>query len=462
MSSEKGSNRRTVFNSDGFSSRRRFLKRTGAASVLLTGFAGCAQRTGSGGDTGGASGSNGGTTGIQGSSKSSSPPDKIKIGMTNALSGANADTGELYSQAYEMAIKDINEGSSETPYQWEGGGIYLSEYDTRVPVEVIIRDSQSSQDRAVNQYRQLIQQENIVAAIGPYSSGVTFAVGSVLESNGIPWIADAAASPKIFKQGWNYAFSVELPVTKWNIPQVEWLAAAKPEPNRLGVIHAEEAVTTAGAESTVEYAKKNTNLNAELIGSYPPDASDLSSLIQKAQSKGVDVFIDSGYVNTSTVFVRQLYSLGVDAKAIGVGLSVGIPGFYETLGEQASGVHGPQLWHPAITRALPYNGAKQFVKAYQKQYNQSPDYHVANGFDAVNIIAKAIEKAGETNSDKIRNRLANGTYERTLRGSLTFGDDGVLKGTGSIAAQIQGSPSNRSVEVIAPESDRTAEPIYPL
>jgi branched-chain amino acid transport system substrate-binding protein len=438
--------------------RRKILKTAGTGGVaLITGLAGCAQRTQTGG--GSSAGSANETTSGDGTL-----PNKIKIGMTNALSGPNAATGQIYKNAYNMAVDDINNGADATPYSWDGGGVYLSEHDTRLPVELLIRDSQSKADRAVNQYQQLISQENIPAAIGPYSSTVTYAVGSILEENKVPWIADAAANPRIHKQGWDYFFSVETPVDKWNRPQIKWLANAKPEPQKVGVFHSNSSVNTAGAEGMVAYAKNNTDLDIEMIGSYPVEPSNLAPLIRKAASKGVDTFLNSGHLAGDTTFVRQMYTTGVanQAKAIGVGLSVALPEFYKALGSNSIGVHGPQLWHPAVTKALSYSGAQAFVQRYKKEYGSPPDYHAANGFDAVNIMGKAIEKAGTLDSQAIKKQLNTAAFSHTLRGKIEFKDNGIMKGAGSMTVQLQGSMPSPKLEVISPQSLKTAEPIYPL
>jgi branched-chain amino acid transport system substrate-binding protein len=50
---------------------------------------------------------------------------------------------------------------------------------------------------------------------------------------------------------------------------------------------------------------------------------------------------------------------------------------------------------------------KQFVQAYQKKYNgKVPDAMAILGYDAMKIMAKAIEKAGSTKGSAIRDALA--------------------------------------------------------
>jgi branched-chain amino acid transport system substrate-binding protein len=68
------------------------------------------------------------------------------------------------------------------------------------------------------------------------------------------------------------------------------------------------------------------------------------------------------------------------------------------------------VWHPDVD--APGNGA--FVKAFQSRFNDAPDKVAALSYSSVLILAKAMEQAGSTDSDKVARALAGGAYTTVL------------------------------------------------
>ena len=138
-------------------SRRRFLKATGAGATLAaTGLAGCMGGGGGDGDT-------------------------LTFGAVYILSGFASMYGEGAENGLEMAVEEIN----------DDGGIDGRE------VEVITRDSEASPDTGIRQARSLVQEEDVDALIGFDSSGVAQQVAPVVGELQVPLLVTHAATPYV-------------------------------------------------------------------------------------------------------------------------------------------------------------------------------------------------------------------------------------------------------------------------
>ena len=97
--------------------------------------------------------------------------ETIKIGMTSALTGPYNEFGEGNRRAVELAIEEWN----------EKGGINGKKIEL-----AMLLDDQLNPDRAVQNMRQILDNEEIVGIIGPAGSGPTLAVISMAEADGRP------------------------------------------------------------------------------------------------------------------------------------------------------------------------------------------------------------------------------------------------------------------------------------
>ncbi|HYG58268.1 MAG TPA: ABC transporter substrate-binding protein, partial [Symbiobacteriaceae bacterium] len=107
--------------------------------------------------------------------------DPIKIGHAVALTGDSSMWGQSEKNALDMEIEKINAKGGVM-----GRKLQLIAYDTRADAT-----------EAVNVAKRLINQDKVVAIIGPAQSGVSIAMSSVTEPSKVPFIATTATNPKV-------------------------------------------------------------------------------------------------------------------------------------------------------------------------------------------------------------------------------------------------------------------------
>jgi branched-chain amino acid transport system substrate-binding protein len=110
--------------------------------------------------------------------------------------------------------------------------------------------------------------------------------------------------------------------------------------------------------------------------------------------------------------------------------------FMKLAGPAANGIYAAVPY--ASTMTTPKN--KAFVADYQKRYNEAPGKYSAAGYNAINIIAQAIERAKSTDAEKIREALKKTDYEGP-NGHFVFDDKGQATGFTVVLVQLEnGTP----------------------
>jgi len=328
-------------------------------------------------------------------------------------------------------------------------------------MKLIIYDDEANKQRSTNLYSRLIEQDDVHFLLGPYSSSITYTVGSTIERQGVPMVAAGAASPAVYNEVRDkWIHSVLSTVDKYNLGLIDAAARAPGDPVVRGIRENNE-VNQISAKATEEYAKQN-GVDYKTVDTYEEQTNDLSSSISKAASQNADMIMNLGHQKTDQLLVDGVHSLGVELEAVGVGVAVAVKSFHEAMGvEKAQYVYGPQLWSPRIDAP----NIDQFTEDFAAWYKEitgstaQPDYHGGLAGVAIQVVKQTIEETGNLEREALRKTMANHEYTGTLNGDFTFGDNGVYQPQRSYGVQLQGE--DLAPEIVAPEEFASAEPIWP-
>lgn len=113
----------------------------------------------------------------------------IAVGAILPLSGENASFGTTARSAFEIAQADAAAAG-------------------RAAVTIVYGDSQLDKDKALAQWRRLVQQEKVVAFTEVTGSGVALALAGIAEKDQVPMVSGINTSPALTKEGGRYFFRV--------------------------------------------------------------------------------------------------------------------------------------------------------------------------------------------------------------------------------------------------------------
>ena len=388
------------------------------------------------GSTSATTGSLGGSATATSSSGGGAPTGSpITIGLAVSTTGQNAEPGEDTLRGAQLWVKNVN----------ADGGILGQ------PVKLTYYDDQSDPHTSANLVEKLIAQDHVDFIIGPYASGAEATAAVVAEKYKVPMIAPGAASDANFSRGFKYSFQTYTPASEQTEPFFK--IAAEHGYKTVAIVHSDDAFSNSAAKGAVDAAKKE-GLQVVYESKYPPTATDLSSLVQAAKAKNPDVFLAASHFQDSVLLTRQAKSAGFASKIFAFAAAgPATAQFPSTVGTSAENIMGVSQWEPTAK----YPGNEQFVAAFKAAYNAEPSYTAAGAYGAGELLKAAIEKAGSTDKEKVRDALS-ALDMSTVFGPYKVNDQGLQLVHETVIIQIQ----NGTQTIIYPSSAAQAQPVVPF
>jgi branched-chain amino acid transport system substrate-binding protein len=364
--------------------------------------------------------------GSKGTADTSSTPDTLVLGASLSLSGSLTKEGTLTKEGYEICKTVVN-GKGGVPV----GG-------KKLMLDIRYQDDVSKPDTAA----QLVDQFNdqgVKLILGPYGSATTEAAAAVIERNGQVMADSAGADDKIFQKGYKRTFAVLSPANQYASSILQSIYdLAKPRPVTVAFVSADDGFSKTVTTTGVAKAKE---LGFQVVAEeyVPNGTSDVSSALTKIKPKNPDVIIGSVHLVEGVAIVKQAAELGVHPKIFGESVAPPTPDFATSLGAAAEGVLGSTQWTDKFSGTDPWFGsATDYAASFAKAYSgRTAEYHGAEATAACLALVLAVQKAGSTEPDKVRDALA-GLDQPSFFGPLKFNAQGqnVTKPMGVI--QIQG------------------------
>lgn len=154
---------------------------------------------------------------------------------------------------------------------------------------------------------------------------------------------------------------------------------------------------------------------------YPTGASDFSSALMKAKSGGAQLILVVFDMPTSGILVKQWASMRIPALMAGYNGPLMGSKAWTTFGDEIEGsLNIIEDIGPIPVKAYP--PATKFYEAYTKRWKESPQagHGVGASYDAVYMLAAAIEKAGTLDPDKVSAAIAATDMAGGVVGRLRF------------------------------------------
>jgi branched-chain amino acid transport system substrate-binding protein len=351
----------------------------------------------------------------------------LKLGASMSLTGSLAREGGLTKEGYQLCQQAVN----------AKGGVQVG--SKRLKLDIQYQDDTSNPDTAA----QLVDQFNdkgVKLILGPYGSATTEAAAAVIERNGQVMADSSGADDKIFQKGYKRTFAALSPAHSYAASMVQAIAElAKPKPATMAFLSADDGFSKTVAETGAAEARR---LGFKVVATefFPNGTSDVSAALTKVKSLKPDVIVGSVHVVEGIAIVKQAKELGV-APAGGFAETVAppTPDFAKSLGADAEGVLGSTQWTDKTAGKDKWMGtAADYNTAFKAAFGgRAPEYHGAEATAACVALVDAVEKAGTTDANKVRDALA-ALDEPTFFGPLKFTPQGQNLTKTMQVIQVQG------------------------
>jgi branched-chain amino acid transport system substrate-binding protein len=299
--------------------------------------------------------------------------DTYKIGVLVGLTGAYSTLGEPEQKAVQAFADQVNDDGGINGHQ----------------IELVFADTRSEESSAVNAFRELVDKDNVVAVVGPSSSGESVAVRQLADQQGIPTISMASAgaitdgSTATFKSFYAPSFSVRAML----------FAAAKKGAKTVSVLTPNSEYGDEAIDAAEEYAG-DYGLQYQGVERFDPAATDITPQLSKLRSASVDAIIAFAVLPQNAIIARNAEDIGLDAMLI-----QGPGGASETYltdaGSAAEGtfVQGSKSLVPdKVPASDPQKDTLMaFDKAYRAATGGPGNQFAGNGWDAMTLLAAALK-----------------------------------------------------------------------
>src|SRR5262244_141803 len=217
--------------------------------------------------------------------QSSALPDKIVIGATLPLTGAEARIGGFYKEGYELAFEEA----------MKAGGILVG--GKRIPVTLQLLDDTTTQATAVSLADRLINVDKVNFLLGTYSTQLVQAQSGVAEQNRIPYVNGGGAATEIYKQKYKYLFGLLAPVELLADTIMRWIdgqqkAGKLPKPSTIAVVWENTSHGKDFRKGVASYVKSRaSDYKIGLDESFELNAKDFSALLNAVKASKADVLL---------------------------------------------------------------------------------------------------------------------------------------------------------------------------
>jgi branched-chain amino acid transport system substrate-binding protein len=305
------------------------------------------------------------------------PP--VVVGVVVSQTGSQATLAQGYGNALLLWQEQIN----------AAGGLLGRK------VELRMLDDHSEAARAGPAYASLVA-DGASLLVGPYGSAATLVAGAEADRARHVMANGGGASSRVYKRPQRYVFQTLPPYSSYGEGVLE--LAREAGCASLLIFARNDVASVEMADAARERALK-TGLKVAEVEVYEA-GEDVAPRIAKARQSGVDGWLAFGEVRDAADLVIAMKRAGY-APRFFYASSAGDPRFIERVGQDGEFTLGSLAYDPALP--TPYNAG--FVAAYVARWHYPPDAAAAQGYAAAAVLARAAERAGSLDQEKLRQAL---------------------------------------------------------
>ena len=372
-------------------SRRNFLKYAGAAVI-----AGAAASAGYYGMTQYTSSPQPHPTVTTPTSTSGGKKLKVKIGGSKPFTGPDAIVGQSEGNGNKLWAKHVN----------EAGGIKAGDGNT-YEVELVLYNDEEKPENVGRLYEKLINDDKVDFLFGPAYGPLGMATVPIVEKyKKFEVYGTSTFNPQDFRD-WKYVVHVITNGSHYlaSILDMIWdrIVPIDPEGKNIAITHGDDAFRGTAVSYGYQYAKEK-GFNVIFYESYSSSATDLSPLLTKVKAANPTIYINVAVFTDTMLIVKQMKDLNFMPKLCMAGGAAILNKFHELLGKQAEGFISYSQWEKDVIYQPEFGPTNdQFIKAYEDEFRDTPDYQSATGYQQGLVLQRCMELCKDPlNSDEMR------------------------------------------------------------
>ena len=308
--------------------------------------------------------------------------ETIKIGLAFPMSGTAAMAGKYSTHGADVLKEEL------------GGKITVG--DKEYPVEFVTMDTEGSEEKTTNVFQKLIEEEKVIAIVGPDSSKCMLAAAPIAQNAKCPAITTFGTNTAVTEVG-NYIFRA-----CFIDPFQGSVAAAYCDQQGYKtaciMFNNADAYAVGLKDAFVENFKGEVLAIEEYSGS---DVKDYNVQLTKLAAQNPDVLLLPNLNVELGLQIQQARTAGLNCPII-CGDSADTPDVANVAGPAIEGV----AYVSAFSAESTDEAAKNFVDAYVKLYpDELPNSNAELTYETAKMVVWAIQNAKTLDRDGVRDAL---------------------------------------------------------
>lgn len=333
--------------------------------------------------------------------------DEIPVGVVIPLSGAQELIGESMRKSMEFALGEIH----ESPLLGDR------------KIRFIFEDSRNNRQSAREAYTKLIEQDEVVAVLGPFSSSRTEDVIDIIDKNKTVSLSPTSAAMGLSERS-RFLFRSSLTVERLVPHGVEESIRELGYTKVATITNADDTFSMSARDAVKREIEKYPSVSIVSEQTYTVNSSgevpDLTGKLNAIAAKEPDyIFMSAQGRERVDILVQAERADGLAAPIIGILLTTEE---LKDAQEEAAGAGEGALTFTVWLSAIDTPENRRFRGEYKKKTDEEASSITARSYEAVRILTRAIADAGSTDREAIRDAMENVRIENSIYGSDFYFD----------------------------------------
>ena len=343
------------------------------------------------------------TSAAEGASSDLDTSNPITIAVAAPMTGDNSEYGIGFANAAKLMAEKWNEDGGCL-----GREVKIVEYD----------DKNTSEEATTIAQKIVSDKDNIAGVIGHFASGVCMTAAPIYQENGVIEISPSSSHPDYSSIG-DYIFRNNTVISKEGGASVD-IAVNDLGKKKIGIISimTDWGTNTSKIITDIISGMSDQGVSVVAHEDVMEGSDDYSAAIAKLNDAGAEAVICCGMYNLVAPVAKQYKQVNPDVSIIAFSNAYSQQ-LLELGGSAVNGVCFPVIFFadsddPEI---------QAYVKQYTDVYGAAPSALTSQAYDSVGMLLTAIENAGTTESDKVKDEIYKVDYPG-VTGQTKFDSNG--------------------------------------
>ena len=368
----------------------------------------------------------------------------VKVGILHPVTGPLSYSGGLSRLGAQIAVDEINAAGGLKSL---GGA----------KIEAVLGDARSQPQIGAAEVERM-NEAGVSAIVGAYASAICLATTQAAAKYSIPHVVDVGVADQIVERGLKNTFRFAPGYRKVTEDAIKYLhimnTLARKVAKTVVIVH-EESLFGTGTANLLVRDLPGMGYEVKEVIKHANPTRDFNNIVLRLKAINPDIVIPANYYDEYVLLVRTMRQQGVSPKAIFSVLGGGASSckFVKEFPDMANGIIDCNHWHNAKDKRSV--ALRRKVEAMKGQFYT---YEVFLNYQAVYLLADAIERAKSRDRGAIINALENSTWDKHF---MPYGPTRFVNGQNQGAQPLMTQVMKGDIKVILPNTFAEAEPVFP-